>query len=146
VVVLACLAVLAWTAALSVIDLRERRLPNMLTLTGAAVILAVCAGCGRGPAAMLGAAALAGLYLAVHLVDPAGIGGGDVKLAVGLGAMTGALGAPVWLLAALGAPVLTAMLGAMTALIRRSRLVGTAVPHGPSMCLASLAAVAPALF
>lgn len=95
---------------------------------------------------MLGAAALAGLYLVVHLVDPAGIGGGDVKLAVGLGAMTGALGAPVWLLAALGAPVLTAMLGAMTALIRRSRLVGTAVPHGPSMCLASLAAVAPALF
>ena len=33
-VLLASLAVLIWTAALSVIDLRERRLPNLLTLTG----------------------------------------------------------------------------------------------------------------
>ena len=145
-VVPACLAVLAWAVALSVIDLRERRLPNALTLTGAVVILAACAGCGRGQAAMAGAAALSGLYLAVHLVDPAGMGGGDVKLAIGLGGLTGALGAGVWLLAALGAPVLTALLGAAAALHRRGRLAGTVVPHGPSMCLASLAAAAPAVF
>lgn len=145
-VVTASLAVLVWTAALSVIDLREHRLPNLLTLTGAAAILTVCAGCGRGPAGLLGAAALGGVYLTVHLVAPAAMGGGDVKLAVGLGALTGALGAPVWLLAALGAPVLTALLGTATALHRRGRLVGTAVPHGPSMCLASLAAAAPAVF
>lgn len=145
-VVLACLALLIWAVALSVIDLREHRLPNALTLTGAAVILAACAGCGRGPTGLLGAVALGGLYLVVHLVAPAGLGGGDVKLAVGLGALTGALGAPVWLLAALGAPVLTALVGTAAALRRRGRLVGTAVPHGPSMCLASLAAAAPAVF
>ena len=145
-VVIASLAVLIWTAALSVIDLRERRLPNMLTLTGAAAILTACAACGRGQAGLLGAAALAGLYLTVHLVAPAGMGAGDVKLAVGLGALTGGLGAPVWLLAALGAPVLTALLGTAVALRRRGRLAATVVPHGPSMCLASLAAAAPAVF
>ena len=145
-VVLACLAVLAWTAALAVIDLRERRLPNMLTLTGAAAILAFCVGCGRGQAGLLGAAALGGLYLVVHLLAPAGMGAGDVKLALGLGALTGGLGAPAWLLAALGAPVLTALLGTAVALRRRGRLAGTVVPHGPSMCLASLAAAAPAVF
>ena len=145
-VVIACLAVLVWTAALSVIDVREHRLPNLLTLPGAAAILTACADCGRGPAGLLGATALGGLYLAVRLVAPAAMGGGDVKLAVGLGALTGALGAPVWLLAALGAPLLTAMLGTAVALHRRDRLVGTVVPHGPSMCLASLAAAAPAVF
>ncbi|MCH9723090.1 MAG: A24 family peptidase [Actinomycetia bacterium] len=145
-VVLACLAVLTWTVALSVLDLRQRRLPNVLTLTGAVVIVAVCAGCGRGSAAVLGALGLGGLYLAVHLCAPAGMGGGDVKLALGLGALTGALGAPIWLLAALGAPVLTVILGAIVALRRRGSLMGTVVPHGPSMCLASLAAAAPAVF
>lgn len=142
---LACVAVVSWAVALSVLDLREHRLPNMLTLNGATVILVACAACGRGPAGLLGAAALSGLYLAIHLVDPAGVGGGDVKLAVGLGALTGALGAPVWLLAALGAPVLTVFAGAAVALHRRGSLIGTVVPHGPSMCLASLVAAAPAV-
>lgn len=129
-----CAAVVAWAAALSVVDIRVHRLPNLLTLTGAAVILAGAFGCGRGLPALLGAGALGGLYLAVHLADPAGLGGGDVKLAVALGGLTGALGTPVWVLAALGAPLLTAVAGT----IRRRR----AVPHGPSMCAASLLAAA----
>ena len=141
-----CLAVLVWTGVLSVLDLRHRRLPNVLTLTGAAVILTVCAGYDRGLAAVLGAAALGTLYLAVHLGAPTGMGGGDVKLALGLGALTGALGAPVWLLAALGAPILTAIRGAVLALRHRTGLLGTVVPHGPSMCLASLFAAALAVF
>ncbi|MFM9034850.1 MAG: prepilin peptidase [Mycobacterium sp.] len=131
----ACGAVVVWAAALSIADLRRHRLPNALTVPGAVAILVGWAMCGRGPAAVLGALALGGLYLAVHLADPAGLGGGDVKLAVGLGALTGALGAPVWLLAALGAPLLTAagcLLGGR----------GGTVPHGPSMLLASLTAAA----
>lgn len=131
------LAVVVWAAALSVIDVRERRLPNALTLPGAVVILAAAMFGGRGLAALIGAAALGGVYLLIHLVAPVGLGAGDVKLAVGLGALTGALGAPVWLLAALGAPILTAIVGTLAAALRRGR----AVPHGPSMCLASLLAV-----
>ncbi len=77
------------------------------------------------------------LYLVVHLLAPAAMGAGDVKLAVGLGALTGAFGVDVWVLAALVAPLLTAV-WAVVAVIRRT---GSTVPHGPSMCLASAAAV-----
>ncbi|WP_307789530.1 A24 family peptidase [Mycolicibacterium baixiangningiae] len=130
-------AVAAWLVALSVYDLRRRRLPNWLTLPGAAVVVgaAAFAGCG-GPAAA-GAAALFVLYAAVHLLAPAAMGAGDAKLALGVGGLTGAFGPDVWLLAALAAPVLTAGC-ALVALTRRERTV----PHGPSMCAASAIAVA----
>jgi leader peptidase (prepilin peptidase)/N-methyltransferase len=84
----------------------------------------------------MGAAALTGLYLAVHLIAPTGMGAGDVKLAAGTGAFTGALGYDIWVLAAIGAPLLTAFV-ACVVLIRR---VKTTVPHGPSMCVATMAA------
>lgn len=128
-------ALLSWAAALCVSDIRTLRLPNRLTLGGAVLIPLGAAFAGRGPAAVAGALALGALYLTVHLVAPAGMGGGDVKLALGLGALTGALGADVWVLAALAAPVLTAALG-----VGRGRR--GPVPHGPSMCVASLAAAA----
>ena len=139
---LAVAAVVMWAIALSAIDLRQRRLPNPLTLSGTVVILIGAALYGRGLPALLGAAALGGLYLAVHLAAPAALGGGDVKLALALGGLTGALGAPVWSLAALGAPLLTAVAGTAALVLRRARTV----PHGPSMCLASLAAGALAVF
>jgi len=134
--------VIAWATALSAVDIRRRRLPNALTLTGAVVILVGAYVAGLGVPALLGGLALAGLYLPVHLVDPAGLGAGDVKLALALGALTGAYGFPVWLVGALGAPLLTAIVGAIAAL--RYRI--TLVPHGPSMCVASLAATGLALF
>jgi leader peptidase (prepilin peptidase) / N-methyltransferase len=130
--------VLAWLAALSVYDLRERRLPNWLTLPGAIVILAGSAVAGRGLPAVLGAVGLFGAYLVVHLIAPAAMGAGDVKLAIGVGALTGAFGVDVWALAAIGAPLLTAVWAVVTA-VRRS---GSTVPHGPSMCAAAAAAVA----
>lgn len=128
--------VLAWLAMLSWYDVRERRLPNRLTLPGAAAILTAAAVAGRGPPALAGAAALTGIYLLVHLAAPAGMGAGDVKLAAGLGGLAGCFGAGAWLLAALAAPVLTALWGAV-ALARGARTV----PHGPSMCVATAAAM-----
>lgn len=135
---LAAMTVVGWAAALSAIDVRERRLPNVLTLTGAIAILSAATLWGRGPAALSGALALGGLYLLIHLVAPDGMGGGDVKLAAALGALTGALGVPAWILAALGAPILTALAGGVAAMRGRGRTV----PHGPSMCAASLLAAA----
>jgi leader peptidase (prepilin peptidase)/N-methyltransferase len=82
------------------------------------------------------------MYLLVHLMIPAGLGAGDVKLALGVGGLTGAFGPDVWLLAALGAPLLTALLAAVLAVRDRT----ATVPHGPSMCLASLASAALAVF
>jgi leader peptidase (prepilin peptidase) / N-methyltransferase len=136
----ACTCVLAWLAVLSAYDIRERRLPNWLTLPGAVVVLAVAAAAGRGGPAVLGAVALAGLYLVVHLIAPAAMGAGDVKLALGVGALTGSFGFDVWTLAALGAPVLTAI-WALALMGQGQRTV----PHGPSMCVATLAASALAM-
>ncbi|CAN5831665.1 A24 family peptidase [soil metagenome] len=123
-----------WLVALSVVDLREHRLPNALTLPGFVVILAVALVAGRGTGALLGAVALAGLYLVLHLLSRDGMGAGDVKLALGLGAVTGAFGVDVWVVAALAAPLCTAVLG----LVTRVRVL----PHGPSMCLATAVSLA----
>ena len=128
----------AWLTALSVYDVRQRRLPNWLTLPGAVVILAVAALYGRGLAAALGAVALFAGYAVVHLMSPRAMGAGDVKLALGIGALTATFGRDVWLLAALGAPLLTAG-WAIVALMRRSP---QPVPHGPSMCVAAATAAA----
>jgi leader peptidase (prepilin peptidase)/N-methyltransferase len=128
--------VVVWLAALSFYDIRERRLPNWLTMPGAAVIIAAAAMHGRGGPAVLGAVVLFAVYVVVHLVSPAAMGAGDVKLAIGIGALTGAFGSDVWVLAAIGAPLLTAG-WAVVAALRRS---GPTVPHGPSMCLAAAAA------
>lgn len=125
--------VAAWLTVLSGYDIRQRRLPNWLTLPAAVLIPAVASGFGRGTAALAGAAVLTAVYLAVHLIAPAGLGAGDVKLAAGLGALTGSFGTDVWLLAAVTAPLLTG-LGAVIAV---GTCRGPAVPHGPSMCLAS---------
>ena len=137
---LGCGALLAWATALSFFDIRERRLPNALTLSGATVLLVVAVGTGHGATALAGALALSGLYLVVHLAAPAALGAGDVKLALGCGALTGALGTEVWVLAAVGAPLLTAVGGVLAAVRGRST-----VPHGPSMCAATLGAALLAL-
>jgi leader peptidase (prepilin peptidase)/N-methyltransferase len=132
--------VLVWLAALSCYDVRQRRLPNALTVPGAAVILLAATVAGRGVAALAGAVALAALYVLVHLLAPEAMGAGDVKLAIGLGGLAGCFGVEVWFLAALAAPLLTALLGLA------GRLRGAAtVPHGPSMCLATAAAAGLAL-
>lgn len=138
---MACACVLAWFTALTVYDVRQRRLPNALTLPGAAVVLAVAVATGRGVPALVGAAALALFYLGVHLMTPTGMGAGDVKLAIGVGALTGSFGVDAWVLAALGAPMLTAMWAVAVAFRGRA----ATVPHGPSMCAAATAAVAVAI-
>jgi leader peptidase (prepilin peptidase)/N-methyltransferase len=132
------ICVVAWLAMLSGYDIRQGRLPNWLTLPGAAVILAMAAVHGRGASALLGAVALFAMYILVHLISPAAMGAGDVKLAIGIGALTASFGSDVWLLAALGAPLLTAG-WAVVALVRRS---AQTVPHGPSMCLTAATATA----
>jgi leader peptidase (prepilin peptidase)/N-methyltransferase len=125
-------------AALIGYDITQRRLPNWLTLPGFAVVMLVAAGAGHARAAAVGAGLLAAVYLLVHVAAPAAMGAGDVKLALGLGALTGCFGGDVWFLAAIGAPLLTAVIGMVAAL----GWSATTVPHGPSMCAASAAALA----
>lgn len=130
--------VLTWFVALSWYDVRERRLPNWLTVPGALVILVCAAGAERGAPALAGAASLFAIYLALHLIAPSAMGAGDVKLAIGIGALTGAFGIDVWSLAALAAPLLTAGWAVIVRIVSAER----AVPHGPSMCVTAAAAMA----
>lgn len=130
------LLVAGWLVLLSGYDIRQRRLPNRLTLPAAAAVPVAAAVAGHGPAALVGGAALSGAYLLVHLIAPAALGAGDVKLAAALGALTGAFGADLWVLAAVSAPLLTGV----WALVSVGAGRGRTVPHGPAMCLASAVA------
>jgi leader peptidase (prepilin peptidase) / N-methyltransferase len=105
------------------------------------VILLAAGVAGRALPAAAGAAALAAVYLLVHLASPAAMGAGDVKLAIGLGGLAGCFGAGVWFLAALVAPLLTVLLG----LGARATSGALTVPHGPSMCVATAGATGLAL-
>lgn len=126
---------LAWCAALCWFDVRERRLPNVLTLPAATVALLAAgwAAFDGAPSVLAGAAIWTGIYAVVFLLR--GIGAGDVKVAPTLGAAVGCLcGVPGVLLAVLAAQLITVV----WVVLARTRLV----PHGPAMCLAALGVIA----
>ncbi|MGW1740218.1 A24 family peptidase [Nocardia sp. NPDC001965] len=156
------LALAAWCAALSISDIRSRRLPDSLTVSGAVTVLGYAALAENFLAAGRGAALLTAPYLLIHLIRPAALGAGDVKLAVGLGAAAGLGGGQAWACSALVAPVLTAAAGAGTLLGHGAgrRIYGharytagpraparehpqPAIAHGPSMCAATLLGLMP---
>jgi len=91
--VLCALCALAAVAVpLAFVDAAEQRLPNVLTSTAYAVIMAglLLAGAAAGHwhqvcRAALGGLALAGFYLLLAMISPAGMGLGDVKLAASMG-------------------------------------------------------------
>ncbi|WP_433684320.1 prepilin peptidase [Nocardia sp. CA-119907] len=139
----------AWCAVLTAVDLRQRRLPNALTASGAMIIFGYALFTTQFTAAAVGAVLLAVPYLLVHLITPGALGAGDVKLAVGLGAVAAIGGAQVWVRAAMAAPVLTAAFGLAVLALRRirsgdDRAGPQALPHGPAMCLATVLSLAAA--
>jgi len=124
---------------LAAIDLRRRVVPNAIVLPAAAVVLA--ARCAVSPdrsvewlAATFGTFAF---LLAVHLIHPPGLGMGDVKLGLLLGALLGAR-TPSALLA--GTLVLAAAGIALLAL-RGSAARKTALPFAPFLAAGALAAL-----
>lgn len=120
---------MVWAGALCLSDLRARRLPNVLTLPAGALALAAAIG---WPALLPGIGIWVGLYLVVFLLG--GLGAGDVKLAVPLGALvSGLAGWPAVLMAVLSAQIVTVVWAA----IARS----PTVPHAPPMFLGALAAI-----
>ncbi|GAA3755055.1 A24 family peptidase [Streptomyces tremellae] len=126
-------------ALLATVDLAVRRLPDPLTLPLAAatpLLLGAAALVpghgGSWPTALLGGLALGGAYTALFLLNPRGLGFGDVKLALPLGCALGWYGWPVLFLGAFAGFLLGALYGlALMALRRAGR--STAVPFGPFM-------------
>lgn len=144
-------AAFAWLGLLgvplAVVDITVRRLPSQLTsaaAVGVVALLAMTALVGHQPGslarAVIGSAALACFYLAIHLIQPNGLGAGDVKLSVSIGAV---LGWRSW--AALIGGMLAAFVfaaawaGVLIALHRADRK--TAFPLGPFMLTGALAAL-----
>ena len=131
---------LAWGGVLlAAVDLVARRLPDALTLPAYPLVAGVLgiAAVGAGNVDLLARAAVgtllwAGGYAAIRLISPDALGGGDVKLAASLGALTAATSWSGLLLAVLAAGVLT-----FTVLVP-ARLFGHRdVAHGPVMLAAA---------
>ncbi|MDQ2910325.1 MAG: prepilin peptidase [Actinomycetota bacterium] len=82
-----CVVLVAVTAT----DLTHRIVPNRIVLPAAAIVLAAQTVLEPSPEWALGALAASGFLLIAALAYPAGMGMGDVKLALLLGAMLGRL-------------------------------------------------------
>ncbi|WP_069170946.1 prepilin peptidase [Streptomyces griseus] len=129
---------------LAVIDRRVHRLPDRLTLplAGAAALLlggaALLPGhAGSWTSALLGGAALGGFYFLLFLVNPNGMGFGDVKLALALGVALGWYGWAVLCAGGFAGFLLGALYGVGLMLLRRAGR-RTGIPFGPFMIAGAL--------
>lgn len=133
--------------ALFAVDARTHRLPNAITypttvLVAALLVVAAAFGGDWEAAlrALLGALALGAAYLVLHLVNRAGLGLGDVKLAVLLGMLSAWYGWPVlWATALL--PFLVGGVVSLALLATRKANRRTAIAFGPYMLLGSVLAL-----
>ncbi|MET7731322.1 A24 family peptidase [Streptomyces sp. NPDC005402] len=122
---------------LAVIDLRVRRLPDPLTLPLAAAALALLGAVSFVPEhtgtwlnALWGALALGVGYYMLWRVNPGGMGFGDVKLALGTGAVLGWYGWDTVLLGTFAGFLLGALYGGVLVLVGKAGRK-TAIPFGP---------------
>ncbi|MGW5122630.1 prepilin peptidase [Streptomyces sp. NPDC004069] len=129
---------------LALVDHRVHRLPDVLTLplaAATAALLAVAAvlpaAAGSWPTALLGGLALGAAYFVLFLVNPAGMGFGDVKLALSLGAALGWYGWPVLVLGACAGLLYGACYGLGLVVLRRAGRK-SAVALGPFMLAGAL--------
>ncbi|MFG2356723.1 prepilin peptidase [Streptomyces sp. NPDC048521] len=130
---------------LAVVDFRVQRLPDPLTLplaAGALALLGLTAllpeHAGHWLTALYAALALGGGYYVLHRINPAGMGFGDVKLAVGMGAVLGWYGWPTVLLGTFAGFLFGALYGGALVVVRRAGRK-TAIPFGPFLMAGAFA-------
>lgn len=140
----AFLVVTAAGTAISIVDLREKRIPNRMLFVAGPIVAALLAGGlllrgepGRLLAVLAGAAALFALYFVIALVVPAAMGMGDVKLAALLGGALGAAGLTAWLVGLLAAFLIGGIVAVVALASRRVGLRGS-IPFGPWMVAGAL--------
>lgn len=128
------LPLLGALAAIVVLDLKIRIIPDVITLPGLAYALGLAAVATRGPTMLeagLGALVAGGLVLLVAIVSRGGMGGGDIKLMAMLGAAVGWRDA----LVALALSQIVAALIALGVLVARRRRPGRHFPVGALIAL-----------
>ncbi|WP_414930870.1 prepilin peptidase [Streptomyces sp. Je 1-369] len=122
---------------LALVDFTVHRLPDVLTLPLAAASLALLGlvtlvpeQAGSWKASLYGALALAAAYFILFLINPNGMGFGDVKLALSLGAVLGWYGWGVLLIGTFAGFLLASLYGTALVVTRRASRK-TAIPFGP---------------
>jgi leader peptidase (prepilin peptidase) / N-methyltransferase len=123
--------------AVSVIDVEHRIIPNRIVVPAAAIALVANSALTLSPQWALGALGASGFLLAAALAYPAGMGMGDVKLALLMGA---ALGKSVSVALMLG--MFAAMVPGIAILVKHGkagRKMG--LPFGPFLALGSVVAL-----
>jgi leader peptidase (prepilin peptidase) / N-methyltransferase len=123
--------------AVSVIDLEHRIIPNRIVLPATVVVLVANTARDLSPEWAIASLAASGFLFAAALAYPAGMGMGDVKLALLMGA---ALGTSVSV--ALMAGMLAAMIPGLALIARhgaKARKMG--IPFGPFLALGSVVAL-----
>jgi leader peptidase (prepilin peptidase)/N-methyltransferase len=123
--------------AISATDLEHRIVPNRIVLPAAAIVLTAQTALHPSPEWALGALGAAGFLFLAVLVYPAGMGMGDVKLALLLGAMLGRLVGVGLMLGMIAALVPSVFLLARHGSAARKM----AIPFAPFLALGALAAL-----
>ena len=137
-VTMAWLGYVPVAVALVFIDLREKRLPNVLTLWSAAgvtlllAIDAVLHGWSPWLEGLASGATLFTIYLLMNLLTGGAMGMGDVKLALAIGVLAGYLGWFHVLLATLIAFMVGGLVSAVLLVTKRAGRKST-MPFGPFM-------------
>jgi leader peptidase (prepilin peptidase) / N-methyltransferase len=122
---------------LSAIDAEHRIVPNRLVLPAFVIVIVAHTAIEPSPEWLLGAAGASGFLFVAALAYPRGMGMGDVKLALLLGAMLGRLVAVGLMLGLLAALVPAAVL----ALRHGARARKLAIPFAPFLALGSVVAL-----
>ncbi len=123
--------------AISAIDLEHRIVPNRIVLPAAVVVLAAQTVLHPSPEWILGALGASAFLLAAAVAYPAGMGMGDVKLALLLGAMAGSA-VPV----ALMVGMVAALVPSVVLLARHGRAARKmGIPFAPFLALGGLVAL-----
>ncbi|MFJ6317742.1 prepilin peptidase [Streptomyces californicus] len=141
----AWLALTPVAVLLAVVDRRVHRLPDPLTLPLAAAAVLLLGGAALLPGAagswtsgLLGGLALGGFYFLLFLINPNGMGFGDVKLALALGVALGWYGWAVLFVGGFAGFLFGAAYGLGLVLLRGAGRK-TGIPFGPFMITGALA-------
>ncbi|MEU5131359.1 prepilin peptidase [Streptomyces californicus] len=141
----AWLALTPVAVLLAVVDRRVHRLPDPLTLPLAAAAVLLLGGAALLPGAagswtsgLLGGLALGGFYFLLFLINPNGMGFGDVKLALALGMALGWYGWAVLFVGGFAGFLFGAAYGLGLVLLRGAGRK-TGIPFGPFMITGALA-------
>ncbi|MFJ5891666.1 prepilin peptidase [Streptomyces californicus] len=142
---IAWLALTPVAVLLAVVDRRVHRLPDPLTLPLAAAAVLLLGGAALLPGAagswtsgLLGGLALGGFYFLLFLINPNGMGFGDVKLALALGVALGWYGWAVLFVGGFAGFLFGAAYGLGLVLLRGAGRK-TGIPFGPFMITGALA-------